>query len=106
MYIHLRVETTFILHGQRFVWNQEKASGNVAKHGVRFEQACQVFFDPFVKTEDASIATEQREAAIGAAEDRAVLFVVNMQFDLDDALRIISGRRATAREKGLYENSD
>ena len=100
------MDTTFILQGQRFVWNQEKASSNIAKHGVRFEQACQIFFDPFLKIEDASIATEQREAAIGAAEDRSILFVVNMLFEADDSLRIISARRATVREKGIYEDSD
>ena len=30
----------------RFVWDPAKAESNQRKHGVRFEDAVQVFFDP------------------------------------------------------------
>jgi uncharacterized DUF497 family protein len=95
----------FLYHGQRFVWDSEKASSNVAKHGVTFEIACQVFFDPFIRVEDASAGGEQREAAIGLAEDWTLLFVVHLQRD-DIALRIISARPATAQERRTYEDSE
>jgi uncharacterized DUF497 family protein len=59
------MDVAFLHLGQRFVWDSEKASTNLAKHGISFEDACQVFFDPFFKMEDASIPNEQREAVIG-----------------------------------------
>ena len=59
----------FLFQEQRFVWDSEKASGNLNKHGVSFEVACQIFFDPFVRLEDASIGEEKRDAAIGLTEN-------------------------------------
>lgn len=59
----------FLYLGQRFVWDSEKASGNARKHGVSFELACQVFFDPLIRIEDASTGGEVREAAIGLTGD-------------------------------------
>ncbi len=36
------------LNGIDFVRDSRKASFNVRKHGVAFETACEIFFDPFV----------------------------------------------------------
>ena len=52
----------FLYRGQRFVWDAEKASSNANKHGVRFETACEVFFDPFLRVEDATVDEELRDA--------------------------------------------
>ncbi len=93
----------FLYEGQRFVWDTEKAASNAEKHSVRFEEACQVFFDPFLKLVDASVGAEQRDGAIGLAEDWTMLFVVHLLRE-DDAIRIISARRATAQERRDYEN--
>ena len=44
------MDIEYELHGIRFRWNEEKAKLNVKNHdGVSFEQAAQVFFDPFVQ---------------------------------------------------------
>jgi hypothetical protein len=67
------VDTSFPYEGQAFVWDREKARTNFRKHAVSLEQACQVFFDPFLHVEDASIDAEQRNAAIGMAEDSTLL---------------------------------
>ena len=95
----------FLLRGQRFVWDSEKASSNESKHGVAFEAACEVFFDPFIRIEDASVGGEQREAAIGLTEDWTLLFVVHMLRE-GDLLRLISARPATAQERRSYEDGD
>ncbi len=42
------------LDGQGFVWDSEKAVANASRHGVRFEQAREVFLDQFACYEDAS----------------------------------------------------
>jgi uncharacterized protein len=97
------VDIGFIYQGQRFVWDAEKAAGNVSKHGVSFEKASEVFFDPFVLIEDASPANEERQAAIGLTEDWQMLFVVHLMHE-EDAIRIVSARPATPHERSRYEN--
>ena len=93
----------FLYLGQRFVWDSEKAFVNARKHGVSFELACQVFFDPLIRIEDASTGGEVRDAAIGLTEDWALLFVVHLLRE-GDLIRIISARPATARERRAYED--
>ncbi len=95
----------FLYGGQRFVWDTEKASSNLIKHGVGFEKACQVFFDPFLRLEDATGDREQRAAAIGLTEDWTVLFGVHLLRE-SDSIRIISARQATMQERRFYEDSE
>jgi uncharacterized DUF497 family protein len=95
----------FLFHGQRFVWDTEKASSNVNKHGVSFDLACQVFFDPLIRMEDASIGGEVRDAAIGLTEDWTLLFVVHLLRE-GETIRIISARPATTQERRFYEDSE
>jgi uncharacterized protein len=71
-------DAQFVYAGQRFRWNSEKASVNFKKHGVRFEQACEVFFDPFLSLLDATADDEAREAVLGLTEDWTLLFVVHV----------------------------
>ncbi|MDX6458848.1 MAG: uncharacterized protein QOE55_2545 [Acidobacteriaceae bacterium] len=86
------------------MWDPGKASINLDKHGIAFEKACQVFFDPFVRLEDASDHGEPRGAAIGLTEDWSMLFVVHLWRE-NDSIRIVSARLATAQERGSYEDS-
>jgi len=95
----------FLYLGQHFVWDSEKASSNAGKHNVRFELACQVFFDPLIRLEDAGIGEEERDAAIGLTEDWALLFVVHLLRE-EGTIRIISARPATAQERRRYEDSE
>jgi uncharacterized DUF497 family protein len=96
----------FWLHqGQRFVWNREKAAANLKKHGISFEMACEVFLDPFVRIVEASTDHEERDAAIGLAEDWTCLYVVHILRE-GDAIRMISARPATAHERRVYEDND
>jgi uncharacterized protein len=87
------------------VWDSEKASSNVVKHGVSFEVACQVFFDRFLHLEDAGVGEEHRDAAIGMTEDLILLLVVHIYRE-DETIRIISARRATGKERIAYEDSE
>jgi len=80
-----------------------KAAGNAVKHGISFEKACEVFFDPFVVLVDAGVSDEARDAAIGLAEEWNLLFVVHVIRE-EDAIRIVSARKATAQERRKYED--
>jgi uncharacterized protein len=98
------MDICFLLHGQQFLWDSEKASSNISKHGVRLESACQVFFDPFVRIDDATDDHEARDAAIGFTENWTLLFVVHLIRE-GSTIRIISARQATAQERRTYEDS-
>lgn len=97
------MDAFYELLGQVFEWDVEKAKSNLSKHGLSFETACEVFFDPFVRLIDAGGGEEARDAAVGFTEDSRLLFVVHLIRD-GERIRIISARIATARERGEYED--
>jgi uncharacterized protein len=98
------MDVHFAFRGQKFCWNSEKAAANFKKHGIRFEQACEVFFDPFVNLLDATRDDEAREAVLGLTEDWTLLFVVHLVRERG-LIRIVSARRATRTQRRLYENN-
>jgi uncharacterized protein len=97
------MDAQYELHGQMFEWDLEKAATNLLKHGVPFERACEVFFDPFLALVDAGDGEESREAAIGLTEDWSLLVVVHVARQAG-GLRLISARPATPSERREYEN--
>ena len=65
------------LHGIRFEWESEKATTNLRKHGIAFETACEVFFDPFLRMLDPENFDGQiREAIIGLTMNWKLIYVV------------------------------
>lgn len=68
------MDIEYELHGIRFRWNEGKAKLNIKNHEVAFEQAAQVFFDPFVQYQDASRNNQQRDGAVGCDFDLRLLF--------------------------------
>ncbi len=99
------MDIEYALHGVRFRWNADKAKVNLEKHAVSFEQAAQVFFDPFVRYQDASGQEEQRDGAVGCDFEFRVLFVVHLIVE-DDHIRIVSARKAQPNERKRYEDGD
>ena len=98
------MDVRFHLNGTDFVWDGRKAASNPGKHeGVIFEQAATVFFDPLFQLVDAERNGEARDAIMGFDSAGRLLFVVHIQFE-DEAIRIISARRATAHERQQYEH--
>lgn len=86
-----------------FEWDAAKAEANLRKHGVSFETASLVFSDPLVviAEDDRFDYGEVREVAYGAVSAR-VLVVVFVE-RVDNLIRIISARLATAKERRRYE---
>ena len=83
-----------------FEWDPEKNRLNFQKHGVRFQAAVKVFFDPDILVlEDHDHAGELRYDIIGAAGK--ILFVV-CTVRWGNTIRIISARAATRTEKEFY----
>lgn len=54
------MDVLYWLQGVEFEWDDQKALANVAKHGVTFAEAAEVFFDPFYQNGKASVDREQR----------------------------------------------
>lgn len=89
-------------HGSDFVWNVDKAAANLRKHGVRFEDAVTIFADPLFVLVDASRHGESRDAVIGFDQSGRLLFVVHVEVDDDDCIRIVSARLAEFAEEAIY----
>ena len=97
------MDVAFVLRGIAFVWDEDKARANPGNHdGITFEQAAEAFFDPFLKVVDASRNDEVRHAVIGMDTRWNLLFIVHIEVE-DEAIRLISARRATRRERAEYE---
>ena len=83
-----------------FEWDSDKATFNLAKHGVSFAEAATVFADPFaVYLDDGSGVG--RMVVIGASLRDRLLYVVHVERGEHD--RIISARPATGPERDVYE---
>jgi len=89
----------------RFVWDEVKSRSNLRKHGLSFETGMLVFDDPFhVTRQDRVVDGEARWQAIGMVEGSVILFVAHtVEDEVDELIRIISVRKATAGERRVYE---
>ena len=87
----------------RFEWNARKATANLPKHGVSFDEAASVFFDPLSATGDDPDHSrdDRRFVTFGMSSSGRLLVVAHAQHD--DAIRIITARPATRAERKLYE---
>ena len=98
------MDVIYLHRGLRFVWDAEKARTNIEKHGVMFEEACEVFFDPAYALDDATADDEERHSAVGITVKRRLLVVVHMLIQ-GNLIRIISARSATMKERRQYEDN-
>ena len=88
-----------------FEWDAAKAASNLAKHGVRFEEAATVFGDPLSVTifDPAHSQAEDRFIILGRSHLDKLLVVVHTE--RGDNIRIISARHASRRERKQYEEA-
>ena len=86
--------------GSKF--DPDKDAANIAKHGLSLVEGEGVLNDPLGLTiEDDSSEGEARWITIGANADGELLVAV--WTERDDGERLISVRRATAKERKEYE---
>ena len=88
----------------KFEWDNKKATSNLQKHGVSFDEAVNVFGDAmaltFSDTDNSEI--EDRSRTYGMSNAARLLVVIHTE--RRNGIRIISARKATRYEKGIYEN--
>lgn len=87
----------------QFEWDTEKAKQNLKKHGVSFEEAVTVFYDPLSAAFDDPdhSADEYRYVTIGLSSRDRLIVVAHAE--RGEGLRIISARPATAHERKRHE---
>jgi uncharacterized protein len=88
-----------------FEWDAEKAASNEEKHGLSFEEASTAFGDPLSITIDDPDHSEDEERQLLLGMTHTGRLVVVVHTDRDDAIRLISARLATPRERRSYEQA-
>jgi uncharacterized DUF497 family protein len=84
----------------RYTWDETKRQANLKKHGLDFADAEKVFAGPLLLIDDQRADYgEQRMIGIGLLDCLVVLIV---HVESDEAIRIISMRRADSDETDLF----
>jgi uncharacterized DUF497 family protein len=93
-----------IIGDVHFEWSSAKNRLNVQKHQVSFEEALTVFFDDhYIEIADPDHSeNEERFIALGYSEINRLLIVCHCVVQNDEAIRIISSRKATSTESKVY----
>jgi uncharacterized DUF497 family protein len=88
----------------KFDWNAAKASANLKKHGVSFEEAQSVFYDEFAVQffDEDNPEAEDRFLMLGMSGEHRMLIVCHCERDEGAVIRIISARKATRSERQFY----
>ena len=92
----------------RFEWDESKNRGNHRKHGISFDEAQTVFFDENAVEfyDDEHSEWEDRFLLLGLSAKLRVLLVCHCLRDEGSVIRIISARKATKNERGLYPKGE
>ena len=87
-----------------FEWDDRKALANAKKHGVSFEEVRSVFVDERAKLIDDPDHSddEERFVLLGFSSTLRMLVVCHCYRGEGDVIRIISARKANAKESKFY----
>ncbi|HEX6900561.1 MAG TPA: BrnT family toxin [Thermoanaerobaculia bacterium] len=89
-----------------FEWNPEKATRNLEKHGVSFEEAQTVFDDDlFIIFADPNHSEGENRYLVMGQSKQGRLLVVSYT-ERSRRARLISARRATRQERKVYEEEN
>jgi uncharacterized protein len=84
-----------------FEWDDQKRELNLAKHGIDFDSAIEVFYGSIIlRRSDRN--NEERWTALGYSGNRLIVVVFTRRADV---IRIISARRARKNEEREYRNA-
>ena len=85
-------------------WDAKKATTNLRKHHVSFEDAARVFIDPNrIETFDGRDAYgEDRWKTVGLVEPALLAVVYTIRGNDSEIIRLISARKADAHERAQY----
>lgn len=89
----------------KFEWDENKNITNISKHGVSFDEAKTVFYDPMalVIPDPEHSVDEDRFIILGMSDAAKLLVVCHCYRCGDDVIRIISARKANRSESVSYD---
>jgi uncharacterized DUF497 family protein len=88
----------------KYVWNKRKGRGNVARHGIAFEDAIRIFEGPTLeRVDDRFDYGETRIYAIGVVDGLEITLIYTDVSETER--RIISAWRAERHERTAYWQS-
>ena len=87
----------------KFEWDPKKATANVKKHGVTFQEAATIFGDPLAITFDDPdhSMNENRYITFGLSLQKRLIVVSHTE--RGDRTRIINARLMDRKERRIYE---
>lgn len=87
-----------------FFWDEHKNEINIKKHGISFSEAATVFYDSaaVVFDDPEHSYEEDRFLIIGFSQKQRICIVSHCYRGEDESIRIISARKATAKERQTY----
>jgi uncharacterized DUF497 family protein len=87
-----------------FEWDEAKRAANIAKHGIDFLDAPEMFSGPMLVASDIRKEYgESRQIGFGFIHGRLMAVVFTER--ASGTMRIISIRKANNREKALYQEA-
>jgi len=87
------------------VWDTKKAALNIRNHGIEFSHAATVLDDPMAVTIEDTRHGEQRFVTVGADIIGRILAVV-YAYSGEEEIRLISARKATPKERRIYDQKE
>jgi len=87
------------------VWDIKKATANIRNHGIEFSHAATVLDDPMAVTIEDTRHGEQRFVTVGLDIIGRILVVV-YAYSNEEEIRLISARKATPKERRIYEQKE
>jgi uncharacterized DUF497 family protein len=82
------------------VWDQNKNTNNIVKHGIDFNDLREAFNNiMLIKRDDRADYGEDRFIGIGQIQSTVIVIVWTVR---EDQTRIISARKANKKEREIY----
>ncbi|OQX11653.1 MAG: hypothetical protein BWK73_16980 [Thiothrix lacustris] len=88
----------------QFEWDDAKDTSNQHKHGINFDLASLVFFDPsrIERYDGREHYGEDRWITIGLVNPALLYVVYTLRVQDDETIRLISARKANESERRAY----
>lgn len=92
--------------GLEFEWDPDKAAQVEREHGITFDEAITIFFDPLAATDydEEHSDYEDRYLTIGSSSHERLVVVTHTE--RGSRIRLITARPATRPEKKAYEQGE
>ncbi len=89
----------------RFTWDPAKATANLQKHGISFEEAQTVFYDENAVEfyDDEHSEWEDRFLLLGISAKLRLLIICHAYRAEEGVIRLISARKANKQEASFYQ---